>query len=487
MSGDTKTGHQQNSSGTQLPELRRSPGRVMSWTRLLSPERERKRAGAVSSPEGHRNSFDMDYDRIVYSSSLRRLQDKAQVFPLQENDFTRTRLTHSLEASAIGRSLGNKVGRWLEERDQEYRLFHAGKLSTLLQVAGLVHDLGNPPFGHYGEDVIRQWFLQSGVAPALSGAERSDFTLYDGNAQTIRILSRLQFLKDRHGINFCYGTLATLLKYPWDSADPRAGERGKFGFFQSEKELCCTVMEATGIIGRHPATYLLEAADDIAYLFADLEDAVKKGHVPWPRVCGQLMADSDLWNGFEGQHQDLQKELDRLGKSGLPYEEMDQVSVQHFKIIGQVMCINAVFDEFTTAYEDIMAGCYSRKALLDAPPIKTFAGRVRDLCIKYAYSNSEVLTLEIIAKSVMTTILKSFVPAILDDRYDDPRTESGKICRLISKNFEYVQKLDNDSVYRPEARLSCYQRVQLVIDFISGMTDSYALNLHKKFLGMILP
>lgn len=177
----------------------------------------------------------------------------------------------------------------------------------------------------------------------------------------------------------------------------------------------------------------------------------------------------------------------KLANSGLPSEEMDQVAVQHFKITGQVMCINAVFKEFTSAYGDIMAGCYGRKSLLDAPSIKVFADKVRELCVCYAYQNSEVLTLEIIARSVMGTILNNFVPAILDKGYKNLRTESGKISRLISRNFEYVQKLDENSVYRPNASLSPYQRVQLVIDFISGMTDSYALNLHKKFLGMILP
>lgn len=464
-----------------------SPAEMMSWGRLLSPERERGRSGSSRPAEQHRNSFDMDYDRIVYSSSLRRLQDKAQVFPLQENDFTRTRLTHSLEASAIGRSLGNKTGRWLEERDDEFRRLHSGKLSTLLQVAGLVHDLGNPPFGHYGEDIIRQWFSNANNAPELEGAGRADFLLYDGNAQTIRILTRLQYLKDRHGINFCYGTLATLLKYPWDSSDPRAAERQSFSFFQSEKDLAHKIIEITGMTGRHPATYLLEAADDIAYLFADLEDAVKKGHAPWARLCEELMGDDALWGGFEEQQRVLKEELFKLENSRLPSEEMDQVAVQHFKITGQVMCINAVFIEFTSAYGDIMSGRYSRKSLLEAPSIKIFADKVRALCREYAYQNSEVLTLEIIARSVMGTILNNFVPAILDEDYKNPRTESGKISRLISRNFEYVQKLDENSVYRPDAFLSPYQRVQLVIDFISGMTDSYALNLHKKFLGMILP
>ncbi|MDL2260426.1 dNTP triphosphohydrolase, partial [Deltaproteobacteria bacterium OttesenSCG-928-K17] len=462
--------------------------------------RERPRTGASSAEprkddapqfdgESHRNCFDMDYDRIVYSSSLRRLQDKAQVFPLQENDFTRTRLTHSLECSAIGRSLGNKVGRWLETSDVAYGPGHAGELATLLQVAGLVHDLGNPPFGHYGEDVIKAWFANPGNAPQLQGPGRNDFIFYDGNAQTIRILTRLQFLKDRHGINFCYGTLAALMKYPWDSSDEMAASRKKFGFFQSEKALCRKVMEETGLIGRHPATWLLEAADDISYLFADLEDAVKKGHAPWGRLSAELMGykAQGVWAGHEKRKARLAGDFERLEDSGLPPGEQDQLASQYFKLAGQVMCIDAVFSEFVENYQDIMLGRYRRKSLLDAPSIKALVGLVRGWCVDYAYTNSEVLALELIGKSVLSSLLDRFVPAILDDSAGDVRTDCGKISRLISRNFEYVQKLDEESRYQKDKILDPYQRVQLVIDFISGMTDSYALNLHKKLLGMILP
>lgn len=461
---------------------------AMDWRKLLSPLRERpRRPGGASVDDGHRSAFDMDYDRIVYSSSLRRLQDKAQVFPLQQNDFTRTRLTHSLECSAIGRSLGNKVGRWLEKNDAAYGPEHAGQLATLLQVTGLVHDLGNPPFGHYGEDVIRNWFEDSRNAPELKGPERDDFRLFDGNAQSIRILARLQYLKDRHGINFCCGTLATLFKYPWGSGDARAVEKRKFGFFKSEESLALKVMAETGLITRHPATWLLEAADDISYLFADLEDAVKKGHAPWPEIWQELEADDDLWAGHEKNRQSLKDDFARLKTGGLPHSETYQLASQYFKLAGQVMCIEAVYREFIDNYPSIINGSYGRKSLLKAPSIEKLVDKVRALCVDYAYSNSEVLALELIGKSVLTSLLDRFVPAILDERSNDSRSDSGKIYRLISRNFEYVQKLDEESRYNKDKMLSPYQRVQLVVDFISGMTDSYALNLHQKLTGLVLP
>ena len=461
---------------------------AMAWSQLLTPIRERASRHKKLSDD-HRSAFDMDYDRIVYSSSLRRLQDKAQVFPLQENDFTRTRLTHSLETSAIGRSLGTKVGRWINR--QHPRLFpeeYIHQLSSLLQVAGLVHDLGNPPFGHYGEELIKAWFRDPNnpYVQRLSEEERRDFTFYDGNAQTIRILSRLQFLKDRHGINFCFGTLGTLLKYPWPSSAPRARAKDKFGFFLSERDLGERIIAETGMVTRHPVTYLLEAADDLAYLFADLEDAVKKGHLPWPRIYKELVDDDRLWQHFPEARDSLRRDVKQLESSSVPPEEIDLISSRYFKLTGQVMGIDAVCGEFAANYDRIMTGAYDR-TLLKAEAIRDFMDKVRDICIEYAYRNDEVLSLELVAKSVLNTLLGRFIPAVLDDKADDPGTESGKLYRLISRNFEYIQKLDENSVYQKDRKLSPYQRVQLGIDFISGMTDSYALSLHKKLLGLELP
>lgn len=462
---------------------------VMIWEKLLSPERERPSKGGPHIGE-HRNCFDMDYDRIVYSSSIRRLQDKAQVFPLQENDFTRTRLTHSLETSAIGRSLGTKIGLWLKDNEPDFDPAWVTHISSLLTVAGLVHDLGNPPFGHYGEEVIKNWFHAhaGGQVKSLAPDELSDFTLFDGNAQTLRILGRLQFLTDRHGINFCFGTLGTLLKYPWGSSNPKAAEKTKFGFFKSESDLAARIIEATGMISRHPVTYLLEAADDIAYLFADIEDAVKKRHLPWNEVYRELIKDDALWKHFPGNRASLEKDMNRLADSKVPNEEKALIGSQYFKITGQVMCISAVYDEFTTQYRSIMYGNYPPgMVLLKSARIRPFVERVRDICIQYAYQNKEVLTLEMIGKSALTTLLDKFINAVLDERSDDLRTDSGKLRALISRNFDYVQRLDQNSIYQAGLTLSPYQRVQLVIDFISGMTDSYALGLHKKLMGVDLP
>jgi len=206
---------------------------MLEWKKLLCSERQRKTTTEALS---HRNEFDKDYDRIIYSSSFRRLQDKAQVFPLQQNDFTRTRLTHSLEVASLGRSLAWNIGYWLKDEKKEFTTFEEIKqLASLVEVSCLVHDLGNPPFGHYGEDIIRNWFIKWFETSDYREAEKKygklteqherDFIYFEGNAQAVRILSRLQFLNDKYGANFTYGTFSTIMKYPWASNDNKAIEK----------------------------------------------------------------------------------------------------------------------------------------------------------------------------------------------------------------------------------------------------------------------
>lgn len=455
----------------------------MDWDKLFCEKRERESNTKV---QPHRNCFDMDYDRIVYSSSLRRLQDKAQVFPLQENDFTRTRLTHSLEVSAIGRSIGANVGYKLREKN----IFDEDKekkLTSLLLVAGLVHDLGNPPFGHYGEDVIKNWFKENKCNICRKELSNlSDYTSFDGNAQTIRILTRLQFLNDKSGMNFCYGTLATLMKYPWESNSSK-NSKNKFGYFSSEKELCENILKETGVINRHPATYLLEAADDICYLFADLEDAVKKHCLPWRSVLDEFSKKTNECGQFK-EYKYIVDYVEQKRESNIanhvPLEELDLIDVQNFKILGQGCLINAVCDEFMNKYEEIMTGQFKNN-LLEYKEIKDFSDYIRKLCIKYSYQNKEVLSLELVGKEVLENLLDKFVFAVLDEEnYKKAKFANGKLFSLISENFKYIQYFDEIGNNDPKKILTPYQRVQVVTDFISGMTDSYALNLHKKLLGM---
>ena len=464
----------------------------MEWEKLLSEERERP---SNSKQETFRNAFDMDYERIISSSSIRRLQDKTQLYPLQENDFTRTRLTHSLEVSSIARSLGRRVGYELFEK-KEMKENEPSKLASLLSVAGLVHDLGNPPFGHYGEDIIRNWF----------GNHRSedsdkiwavDFKYFDGNAMTIRILSRLQCLKDRYGMNFSYGTLGTLVKYPWGSSCEKAKEIKKIGYFESDKELILKVFKVTGMAdgsgstNRHPATFLLEAADDIAYLFADLEDTAKKGYLPWDeKVKDEILSVTSKSDKFKNLKEELSKVYETAEANNLSCTERVINEVMVLRVFCQRVCIESVAEEFLENYLKIMAGSYDGE-LLEGYRTKKVINGIKRLCIEYAYQSNEVLSLELIGDRVLTTLLDEFVTAILDEKdqrsdYNKPKCKTGKLFSIISTNFKQAYYWEHGKI-NINKDLDEEARIRLVVDYIACMTDSYALNLHKTLTGVRVP
>ncbi len=264
------------------------------WDLLLSEKRFRIKTQTIVS-DG-RNPFENDYGRLVSSAPIRRLQDKTQVFPLEQSDFIRTRLTHSLEVSYIASSIGQSIENWLieiGEIDEKKR----GYLSSLLRVSGLVHDLGNPPFGHFGEEAIKKFFKdyfssdeykkyeklnQKDVAnPILSDREKADFENFDGNVQTLRVLSKLNYFGDEYGYNLTYSSLSSIIKYPTNSLTGNKGDseslnEKKFGYFITEED---TYNELNTYLclnhNRHPAVYLMEAADDIAYSAADIEYGTK--------------------------------------------------------------------------------------------------------------------------------------------------------------------------------------------------------------------
>ena len=459
----------------------------MEWNKLLSSKRERP---SKSKTTNYRNCFDADFERIIPSSSLRRLQDKTQVFPLQENDFTRTRLTHSIEVSSIGRSIGAQIAQRLIDEDKltNNEVDIIKSLSSLLAVCGLVHDLGNPPFGHYGEDVIKEWFRENGDKLNLENEIIDDFSKFDGNAQTLRILSKLQYMKDVYGMNCCYGTLATLIKYP--------NKDNKLSHFKSEQRLFNDIITTTGMkqedkIYRHPATYLLEAADDIAYLFADLEDAVKKCPTCLQKILNDLK--DEKGNAFteEFSYENLMDTIENFElkkHKEMPEEDIIATQIMSLRVKFQSYCINQICNEFINSYDEIMSGEYSNKSLCDAVKLKNLIGEdgiIRNLCKKYAYNNIEVLKLEIIGKRVITTLLDLFVNAILCKDYKKSKKECGKLYSLISSSFKFIQHIDKNNNYNND--LDNYSKIQLVIDYISGMTDSYALNLHNTLIGTRLP
>ena len=472
-----------------------------NWSKLLNKKRKRI---SVTDKIMFRNEFDKDYERIIYSSSLRRLQDKAQVFPLQENDFTRTRLTHSMEVASLGRSMAWNIASWLlEEKDTFDTFWQAKELASLVEVSSLVHDLGTPPFGHYGEDIIRKWFtkwfdsnkflkvekefIERGFDP-LNEQQKNDFVFFEGNAQAIRILTKLQFLNDQFGANFTYGTLATLMKYPWASDNPKTKTKKKFGYFYSENSLFKDIQREVGIGDhRHPATFLLEAADDIAYLTADVEDGVKKGIIPWEEVYNEEIKNY-LKKNHEKYYDRLESYKEKARTNNVPKKDRALVSVQNFKVIAQGIMITSVVDNFKENYSSIMNGNYSGSLLNNssANPLREI---LKKIAIDYVYNDNEVLTLELVGDKVLTDLLDLFIDSVVSIN-DKPKskTKEEKLFHLISPNHRHIHTLDNDGYPNVEIeQLSLYNRLLLVTDFISGMTDSYAVNLHQKLLGVKLP
>lgn len=275
----------------------------MNWQQLLCTDRIRNYKGNPNS-EDLRTEFEKDYHRIIGSASFRRLQDKTQVFPLDKSDFVRTRLTHSLEVSSFAKSLGQNISKkiLLDIKDEGFQESYQADVCDILQCAGLLHDIGNPPFGHFGETVIRQWFLKNlgrftyngrSLIEVLSQQMKEDLFNFEGNTQALRLVTKLHYLVDANGMNLTKGLLGTIIKYPVSSLEINKDSGNikdkKMGYYYAEREIFADIQEALGTYGeRHPLAYVLEAADDIAYRTADIEDAFKKGCITYGQLVQEL-------------------------------------------------------------------------------------------------------------------------------------------------------------------------------------------------------
>lgn len=445
---------------------------MRSWDNLLNAQRFRP---TTKQPLDARNEYERDYDRIVFCSAFRRLQDKAQVFPLERGDFVRTRLTHSFEVASLARSIGVDVARKLFERklvEENYDI----KFGNILSSASLIHDIGNPPFGHAGEKAISKWFDKYFVngTKGLSYAEIRDFTQFEGNAQALRIVCRLQYLLDEYGLNLTYATLASLVKYP-RASDQVDATRGsyykKYGYFQSEKDRFVVIAEQTGLNGsRHPLTFLLEAADDIAYSAADVEDGVKKGALDFHQLVEIL--DNGLQSAEDRELiYSLIKTCDSLKEQSYP--EPESTAVQVFRIRAQSRMLRSVIKVFLDNYEKIMTGEFDTDLISQSDSNNLYSILKNKIGFEYVYCSREVYKFEIVGDRVISNLLELFVPAMMGESALDK-----KLGKLISPNFVHVLEK-----WSPQDN---YHRLRLVTDFIVGMTDSYALSLYQDLTGVKL-
>lgn len=467
----------------------------MDWQTLLCDDRIR--SYKKQSSTDLRTEFEKDYHRIIGSASFRRLQDKTQVFPLDRSDFIRTRLTHSLEVSSLAKSLGQNISESIRTiiKDETFTPEHKAAVCDILQCAGLIHDIGNPPFGHFGETAIQDWFKKNlerltfkgrTLAEILEPQMVQDFSHFEGNTQAFRVVTRLHFLVDEHGMNLTKALLGTIIKYPVSSLeiDKDSGDirTKKMGYFHGDRENFQDVQESTGTLGkRHPLAFILEAADDIAYKTADIEDAVKKGCISYERLLAELKA---YKAGSQTNHYVLivswleEKYEKAVGKG---YDRPDQYAVQNWIISVQGQMISGVTDCFAGNYESIMEGTYTRD-LFAGTDVELLMEALGDIALRYAFSTRPILKLEIAAQTIFDFLLDRFVDAVIPYDTGLPMTQvQKKLVSLISDNYKMIYSIcarDRDE----EERL--YLRLLLVTDYICGMTDTFAKDMYQELNGI---
>lgn len=440
---------------------------MMNWEQLLST----KRTGQESYDVAHhdRTQFQRDFDRLVFSSPFRRLQDKTQVFPLPGSVFVHNRLTHSLEVASVGRSLGNNIARYLKETIH-VKTPLADELGSVTAAACLAHDMGNPPFGHSGEKAISDFFKNGdGQRYRDDVAERpiwNDFIDFEGNANALRLLIHQFAGRRRGGFALTYTTVASIVKYPYASG---TSQRKKYGFFQSEKEAFFSIARELGmkeeagnpnVFVRHPLVYLVEAADDICYQVMDIEDAHKLGILSTDETKNLMLAFFDpVDDGL------------RIDKINLVCKEVtdvnEQISFLRAGVIGKLVELCTVI--FCENHDAILSGTFSGsliKKLSGAPE------KAMNLCEKTGmdviYKHPSVVEIEIAGFKILGSLLKEFTNAVMNpgNHY------SGLLLPFIPQQ------------YRVNEKASVHQKIQTVIDFVSGMTDVYALDLFRKINGI---
>ena len=437
------------------------------------------------STNDYRNPFENDFTRVIFSSAFRRLQDKTQVFQLDKGDFVRTRLTHSLEVSSLGRSIGLSVEKKLIEQGKLSEN-KAGYIPSILATAGLVHDLGNPPFGHFGEYSMR-WFFKEyfdknpDIANELSRQQKNDFLFFDGNVQTFRVLRTLHYVRDRDGMNLTHAVLATLIKYPFNSLEGNKKSEGlsrkKFGFFSSEESDYRDIKKTFDSSGRFPLTPLLEAADDIAYCVADIEDACKKGILTKDILVECLSRKlDDMFLSPQEKESDLLKNfISDYNEMPLSYKNRLEIAIQQFRIKAQSFMIDAAVEEYCNNIDDITDGKYD-KDLLENSYCSTTGKALKEIGSEKIFRHKSILENEIIGFNTINYILKELIPVVLSEGKGDSPV-SNRIYEMISSNYRFI--------YETFSQRTIYNRLQLAADYVCGMTDNFALKSYQKWQGLL--
>lgn len=488
---------------------------MLYWDKLLSSKRFREKGSVPKTSSDNRSPFKKDFDTVCNSTVLRRLQDKAQVFPLEQEDYARTRLTHSIEVMSIASSLAVQATKVILEHNlaaylsDEYKSnpnpdgikTAIDEIPTILNTAALLHDMGNPPFGHLGEQIISDWFHENlpkivqkadgsfvfndvgsandTLAFKLKGKYADDLTHFEGNAQLLRLVTKLSYVVDEHGMNLSFPVLATFIKYPCSSSciDKTKLSTKKAGYYTAEEDAFNNISETLGLNKcRHPLAFLLEAADDIAYLSADIEDAQHKGIVSVDCLISYLQS---------AQEDEIIKkvlsEIDRYRKDAenAHYPDVDGYIIHRIRVYIKGIMIDAMYNSFEDLYEDIMAGTCECE-LITHSKVSVLAKVLRRIEKEKIYYSTDIVESKTRAFTIISKLLNVYVPAVLsyDPDSDDGKDTSTNLLYLsLSENYRYICEVMNQGETDENRKL--YNRLLLVTDQISGMTDSHAMTVYK--------
>ena len=441
----------------------------MDWNRLICD----KRFGLEEyhdDKRGVRSDFLRDYDRLVFSSPFRRLQNKTQVFPLPGSIFVHNRLTHSLEVACVGRSLATEVALQLRHRyDGADWLHKFDAIGEIVSAACLAHDLGNPPFGHSGEKAIATFFSEgagAGLKSELTEAQWLDLTRFEGNANAFRLLTHRFNGRRPGGFAMTYSMLASIVKYPYEAS--LSGGKNKFGFFESEKADFIKVADELGMLpmpgpngegryARHPLVYLVEAADDICYEVMDIEDAHKLGLIPTQQVI-------DLLLGFFPA--DRQAHMHQV----MSHVEDPNEKIVYLRSVVIGALVKVCAQAFVDNEDAILEGRF-KGSLLDHIPELEREGyaRCNNLSWEKIYRAGDVVDIDLAGTSIITFLLEKLVDAVRNPHYNYSQLLLSKVPQQYEINAPTL-----------------YGKIQAVIDHVSGMTDVYALDLYRKLNGMSL-
>lgn len=448
--------------------------RNMNWIELLSDQRPGEKKKVRNA---QRSNFEQDYDRIIFSHPFRMLQDKTQVFPLPKQDFVHTRLTHSLEVASVGRSLGKLAGEIILEKHPEVRdeAFTSSDFGAIVSAASLMHDMGNPPFGHSGENAMSEFFKKQKnvdlIKPETGEKEWVDLTNFEGNAQGFRLVNKQNF----QGLKLTFATLGAFTKYPRESKieawDKDRKSQKKYGFLQSNKKVFQELAEATGLkpLGnetdnawcRHPLTFLVEAADDICYSIVDLEDGTNLDLVSMEETKSLLV--EIIGDGFQEE------------KFAQIQSKKEQVSVLRAMAISKL--ISQCVDKFIEMEEELLDGTFD-KALTGQIDAASALGRIQALSFEKIYKSKPVIEREIAGFEVLNGLLETFVPVVINLK---------SVKKMSWHNSSLLRLLPGDYIVEIENSTNLYESLLALLDFISGLTDSHALSIYRNIKGISLP